>query len=94
MIKRFLFIYRAEIALGFCLSALAAMTFLWAVIFSAPLAEKPIEARRAPARNLKTERLESVKSTVKSRVNELEKVSGWRYADPFAARQGTNTSAE
>lgn len=91
VIKRFLFLYRAEIALGFCVVAIAAMTFLWVVIFSAPSAEKPAEARRAPTRGLKAERVEAIEKAVQNRVSELEKVSGWQYADPFAPRQGTST---
>lgn len=93
VIKRFLFLYRAEIALGFCLAVVAAMIFLWVVIFSAPPAEKPAEARRAPARSLKAERVEAIEKAVQDRVSELEKVSAWQYADPFAPRQGTTTVA-
>lgn len=89
-LKRFLYMYRAEIAIGFCVGAIVAMVILWMVVFSAPTPEIS-EDMHAPERVLKPERVQSLQEVMRGRVGDLEKVSKWKYSNPFAPRQGTST---
>lgn len=88
--KRFIFLYRAEIAVGFCVCAIAAMIFLWVAIFSAPASGTGQEPQHTPSRAFKPERVQAIREMVQSRIDDLEEIFAWRYSDPFAPRQGTS----